>query len=480
MKEASTDFPFPLTAENIIHQQVPTPELLKTFFQTLITGSSEKPSSRVDRYINSLCDDCLFTSTKGAIKPVKHTCLGLGLKSITGSRKVIEILNHFGHCLHYNTIEELETDLAISIEEQSSTTPSELQCTDGLSTSLAWDNFDHNNETLSGKDTLHDTVGICYQNIMQVDETCSNDKENQPNLPTNKKRLRKRTLDSGSHNIIEPYRKKPRIDKFVYHEKISAAPSHLKQMTQRDFLWTMACYLSAKTPMWIGWNSRYTEDTLPLQRIGYMDNIKLPPTRLDVVAETLKKSQKVAEECKQKYIVVHYDLAIAKPAKQIQSTESPVYDNVFICFGPFHIQLAYFASLGYIIEDSGITDILIDCEALGSGSLKVLLHGKHYNRCKRLHPIIFLALRHLHLKEFLAKYPLPQAVCKAIEQLSKNQRHDVVEEIEQSQEMQQLMCTYESFLQDTRCVLHGKTAQFWIHYTDLVHLQVDFAMDGNF
>ena len=33
-----------------------------------------------------------------------------------------------------------------------------------LFTGLAWDNYDELTETLSGRDTLHDTVGICYQN----------------------------------------------------------------------------------------------------------------------------------------------------------------------------------------------------------------------------------------------------------------------------------------------------------------------------
>ena len=34
----------------------------------------------------------------------------------------------------------------------------------GLCTCLAFDNYDELTETLSGRDTLHDTVGICFQN----------------------------------------------------------------------------------------------------------------------------------------------------------------------------------------------------------------------------------------------------------------------------------------------------------------------------
>ena len=62
--------------------------------------------------------------------------------------------------------------------------------------------------------------------------------------------------------------------------------------------------------------------------------------------ETLKVSQQVAEECGETYAIVTYDLGIAKPAMQIQQNETPIFDNVFICFGSFHICLAYLAVLG--------------------------------------------------------------------------------------------------------------------------------------
>ena len=76
----------------------------------------------------------------------------------------------------------------------------------------------------------------------------------------------------------------------------------------------MSNVFQENTPMWIGWNSRLTKDHLPQQKIGYMDNLSLPPTRLDVVAETMKISQNVAAECGQQFAIVHYDVAVAKPA----------------------------------------------------------------------------------------------------------------------------------------------------------------------
>ena len=65
---------------------------------------------------------------------------------------------------------------------------------------------------------------------------------------------------------------------------------------------------------------------------------------------------------------------------QIQLAEAPLFDNVFICFGAFHIMLAYFASLGYLLDGSGGPDILTESEVLAAGSLNGFMSGKHYNR----------------------------------------------------------------------------------------------------
>lgn len=37
--------------------------------------------------------------------------LGIAMKSVTSSKKVIDILNRCGHCCSYNVVEELGADL---------------------------------------------------------------------------------------------------------------------------------------------------------------------------------------------------------------------------------------------------------------------------------------------------------------------------------------------------------------------------------
>ena len=48
--------------------------------------------------------------------------------------------------------------------------------------------------------------------------------------------------------------------------------------------------------------------------------------------------------------------------------------------------------------------MLTESEVLASGSLNGFLTGEHFNCCKRLHPILALALEILHFLKFLDTY----------------------------------------------------------------------------
>ena len=75
-------------------------------------------------------------------------------------------------------------------------------------------------------------------------------------------------------------------------------------------------------------------------------------------------------------------LAIAKPASQLQDTMQSKYDNVFVCFGAFHIMFCYLSAVGYLMDGSGAVHILMESGALTKGSLTAFLPGKHYNQAR--------------------------------------------------------------------------------------------------
>ncbi|KAL3265545.1 hypothetical protein HHI36_009750 [Cryptolaemus montrouzieri] len=61
--------------------------------------------------------------------------------------------------------QELETEATISSVHRSQVCPPDIILNPSLCTGVAFDNFDRYVDTLNGKETLHDTVGIIYQNI---------------------------------------------------------------------------------------------------------------------------------------------------------------------------------------------------------------------------------------------------------------------------------------------------------------------------
>ena len=97
--------------------------------------------------------------------PGKQLSLGVAVKSMTGSRHVVTLLNEFGHCASNETVRRMEMGMESTISESNSIVQSLIEKLPDLCTGLAWDNFNINMETPSGSDTINHTYGICYQNI---------------------------------------------------------------------------------------------------------------------------------------------------------------------------------------------------------------------------------------------------------------------------------------------------------------------------
>lgn len=59
--------------------------------------------------------------------------------SITSSRKVIDILNKYGHCCSYNTIEELETEATFVSFSKSVICPENINLLPDFYTGVAYE-----------------------------------------------------------------------------------------------------------------------------------------------------------------------------------------------------------------------------------------------------------------------------------------------------------------------------------------------------
>ncbi|GFW65257.1 hypothetical protein TNCV_395231 [Trichonephila clavipes] len=162
-----TTLPAVMKMEDLINGEYTIPEKVDRFFKAIIGGKDIRRRDGVNchRLSNLLASDAIYCVSNGTVKPSKHITLGMTVKSLTSSRKMINILNRLGHCCNYNTLEELETEATISSVNRSQISPPDIIQSPSLSTGISFDNFDRYVDTLTGKDTLHDTVGIIYQNV---------------------------------------------------------------------------------------------------------------------------------------------------------------------------------------------------------------------------------------------------------------------------------------------------------------------------
>ena len=472
-----------ITLDNIMSGEIEIPEEVLIFFTILISGPGSRNSESATkvRRVRSISEDVVFAISSGRKKPPKHLKLGLALKSLTGSRKVIEMLNRYGHCASYTTIEEIETELAFSSISERKITPPEMKKKSNQCTGLAFDNFDRFVETSSGKDTLHDTVCIAYQRLSMKESTEESTQEiNQTPTSSNQTSKRRRAFLSDGLDI-EPYHKKPKITSRAMvplnDERRKTTPLSYSSAKLKDNLWMVeSCFFPNETPMWVGWNSFYSEDDHDTrEKVYYLPQINLSPTSTAVVRETLKRAQQMATECNMATIPVTYDLAIAKMALEIQAEETPQFDNVFVALGAFHVEMSYFGVLGKFIADSGGPYVLNESHLIEQGSLPSFLSGKAYKRSKRLHQLLALAMEILHFNSF--QLTLEEEDLVANEELKSSLSSKELQTLEEKnfpEKITAILKKYEEYRDATRNGTHGKTAKFWFGYVEMVQLYHQF------
>lgn len=333
----------------MIKGEAEIPPNLRKFYETLITKDGTRIRNdplydNKERRVQSLSYDAIYAVTNGELKTLKHILLGMLMYFLTRSRMVIQILNRFGACVSYDVAEECETEIVYAASEKSRLLPDGLHELEDLNTGLAFDNHDMFCDTLTGKGTLHDTVGICYQDVLpeHLVEALYGDrlKRNYASAPqsesTSKRRRRRRF--SAENVTIEPFRKSIKIVSQsmvqLNDERRASISPYFEEAKTLDFIWKLLVALCVENvPMWTGWNSQLEENNDSKQTIRYLPQIDASPTSDAVVAETLRIALRIREECGQQYMPVTYDLAIYKKARGIQVAESPIYDKIFPLLG---------------------------------------------------------------------------------------------------------------------------------------------------
>ena len=126
--------------------------------------------------------------------------------------------------------------------------------------------------------------------------------------------------------------------------------------------------------------------------------------------------------------------------------------------------------LGKYIDESGAPFLLIESGVLKKGSMNGFIKGKSYNKAKRIHQLLSVSIHILHFREFLNKQCDPLLYLTLQREIAEFNELENLTAVNISKELSSILEAYTSFCDRISTGNHGKTAQYWIEYINLVNL----------
>ena len=134
------------------------PTFLKEFLSIVISGKSQQHNScKTARLVDSEAQDICYAATHGEWVMQKHLLLSMTVSYLSGSTKLITILNRIWplSVMHRNSGTR-NSNVQLNFSKRFSTSPN-ISLQNNSVIHFCWDNFDLNEETLSGIGTIHPT-----------------------------------------------------------------------------------------------------------------------------------------------------------------------------------------------------------------------------------------------------------------------------------------------------------------------------------
>jgi len=162
-------------------------------------------------------------TSKGRIQTPKYLSLGLTIKHWSGSSRLIELLNGFGHCVSHSVV--LEYDIALAELQLNSSDIVPVGYITRVPTTVIWDyNNDFMEETFSGAGTTHNTNGVLVQRVQSGDTSYSDS-------VSSVKKTKKRSIEASSTELENYYGKKscgPNSSNSLFYMSLMRLANHIK------------------------------------------------------------------------------------------------------------------------------------------------------------------------------------------------------------------------------------------------------------
>jgi hypothetical protein len=410
------------------------------------------------RLVESYAADLVHGVTRGKVMTAKHFLIGLGLHSITGQKKPIQLLNRLGHSIDYNMVCEIETAHAQAnqkISETHGTLPLSPATDEHAVLTFFWaDNFDMNLETQTGHGAINSTHMIAFQEESQFTMKRST-------LKVKFARTGKRSIEQsnmeGEEMQVNPKKEPPSFVNYSADEIVKS-----QRLSAEHFLMWMIFRLinfgDQNVTSYFAWEmqNRIAGENNTVQKTltTYLPPINAKVTEFSTINQYLTYMQKLANEVNMPYVNVCLDLGATMNAYKFIWNFPLKFNNVVIHLGDFHFIKENFGVIGRLVEASGFEDVVYQAGVCSYGSLAV--HSAFSEALERLLFQRFLKENSIAIPDYFYDACIdPIASCAVI-----------------TENASSLYSEYQAFKEEARNGVLGKTAQFWIQfYMDLMECQ---------
>eukprot|EP00794_Sanderia_malayensis_P020893 gene20893-22944_t len=265
----------------------------------------------------SITQDLIYAESKGKKQTEKALALGMAVRQITGSIRLLRIIHGLGHSVSPSTVYRHDSALALaSTNQQDIVIPRNIN-TETFAT-IVWDNNDFSEETVSGKGTTHVANVTMIQkgsNLLKEKVLVSKrirtvkapDTNIAPYICREKGTLSFQSnicnisLDTQDHLFVQSF---PRKVDFSY--------AVLKLFSSDNSFWL---------PGWTGFNTKLCNEVPSISKIGYLPVIDAPVTDLTTVNTILGHSVSICRRLQLPEIVLVFNEAIYAKAQMIRWKE---------------------------------------------------------------------------------------------------------------------------------------------------------------
>lgn len=155
-----------------------------------------------------------------------------------------------------------------------------------------------------------------------------------------------------------------------------------------------------------GYNSLISQPK-PISRVAVLPLLDASSSDLSTQLTFMKKFEELKEILKApgKKVVVTLDMALYKSVKHLEMARSDCQNKWFLKPGELHIVIAQLRTIGSYIQNTGISELWVECGVYGTATTKQILDGNHVRRGIRAHSTTMSALYLLFEEEFDLQNP---------------------------------------------------------------------------